>query len=120
MKERLISAFVIILLKNSVEFDVFTDVSHSGMEAILMQRGQVIAYASRQLKNYESKYPTHDLELTVVVFAFKIWMHYLYGVKCNIYTNHKSMKYLLIQKKLNLRQGWLLELVKDYNYEIRL
>ena len=74
-----------------------------------------MAYASRQLKPHEQNYPTHDLELAVVVFALKIWRHYLYGEKCRIYTDYKSLKYLLTQKELNLRQRRWLELFKDYD-----
>ena len=80
-----------------------------------MQDGKVVAYASRQLKPHEQNYPTHDLELVVVVFALKIWRHYLYGEKCRIYIDHKSLKYLLAQKELNLRQRRWLELFKDYD-----
>ena len=80
-----------------------------------MQDGKVVAYASRQLKPHEQNYPTHDLELVVVVFALKIWQHYLYGEKYRIYTDHMSLKYLLTQKELNLRQRRWLELFKDYD-----
>ena len=80
-----------------------------------MQDGKVVAYASRQLKPHEQNYPTHDLELDVVVFALKIWKHYLYEEKCRIYTDHKSLKYLLTHKELNLRQRRWLELLKDYD-----
>ena len=80
-----------------------------------MQDGKVVAYASRQLKTHEQNYPTHDLELAIVVFALKIWRHYLYGEKCRIYTDHKSLKYLLTKKELNLRQRRWLELFKDYD-----
>ena len=80
-----------------------------------MQDGKVVAYASRQLKAHEQNYLTHDLELDVVVFALKIWRHYLYGEKCKIYTDHKTLKYLLAQKELNLRQRRWLELFKDYD-----
>ena len=80
-----------------------------------MQNERVIAYASRQLKNHETNYPTHDLELAAVVFALKIWRHYLYGETCQVFTDHKSLKYLLIQKELNLRQRRWLELIKDYD-----
>ena len=73
------------------------------------------AYASKQLKPHEQNYPTHDLELEVVVFSLKIWRHYLHGEKCRIFTNHKSLKYLLTQKDLNLRQRRWLELFKDYD-----
>ena len=80
-----------------------------------MQDGKVAAYASRQLKPHEQNYPTHVLELAAVVFALKIWRHYLYGEKCRIYTDHKSLKYLLMQKELNSRQRRWLELFKDYD-----
>ena len=69
-----------------------------------MQNGKVIAYGSRQLKDYEKNYHTHDLELAAVVFALKIWRHYLYGARCEIYTDHKSLKYFFTQKELNMRQ----------------
>ena len=74
-----------------------------------------MAYASRQMKPHEQNYPTHDLELAAVVFALKIWRHYLYGEKCRIFTDHKSLKYLLTQKELNLRQRRWLKLFKDYD-----
>ncbi|KAL4017195.1 hypothetical protein IC575_024871 [Cucumis melo] len=83
-----------------------------------MQQGKVVAYASRQLKIHEQNYPTHDLELAAVVFALKIWRHYLYGEKIQIYTDHKSLKYFFTQKELNMRQRRWLELVKDYDCEI--
>ena len=85
---------------------------------VLMQHGNVIAYASRQLKPHEQKYPTHDLELAAIVFALKIWRHYLYGEKCEIYTDHKSLKYIFTQKELNMRQRRWLELIKDYDCTI--
>ena len=81
-----------------------------------MQDGKVVAYASIQLKPHEQNYPTHDLELAAVVFTLNIWRHYLYGEKCRIFTYHKSLKYLLTQKDLNLRQRRWLELFKDYDY----
>ena len=84
-----------------------------------MQAGRVIAYASRQLKDHEMRYPTHDLELAAVVFALKISRHYLYGVRCCIFSDHKSLKYFFTQKELNMRQRRWLELVKDYDCEIR-
>jgi hypothetical protein len=83
-----------------------------------MQDGKVVAYASRQLKPHEQNYPTHDLEFAAVVHALKIWRHYLIGNKCEIYTDHKSLKYIFTQPDLNLRQRRWLELVKDYNLEI--
>ena len=78
----------------------------------------MIPYASRQLKKHELNYPTHDLELAAVVFTLKLWRHYLYGEKCQIFTDHKSLKYLLTQKELNLRQRRWVELLKDYDLVI--
>ena len=83
-----------------------------------MQNGRVIAYASRQLKLHEKNYPTHDLELAAVIFALKIWRHYLYGSTCAGYTDHKSLKYLFTQKELNMRQRRWLEQIKDYDLKI--
>ena len=94
---------------------MYSDVSKIGLGCVLMQDGKVVAYASRQLKPNEQNYPTHDLELAAVVFALKIWQHYLYGEKCRIFTDHKSLEYLLTQKELNLRQRRWLELFTDYN-----
>jgi hypothetical protein len=75
-------------------FDVYCDASCTGLGCVLMQEGRVIAYASHQLRKHEVKYPTHDLELAAVVLALKIWRHYLVGNVCNIYTDHKSLKYI--------------------------
>ena len=83
-----------------------------------MQRGKVITYASRQLKVHEKNYMTHDLELVAMVFAFKIWRHYLYGVHIDVFTDHKSLQYVFIQKELNLRQRRWLEFLKDYDMSV--
>ena len=90
---------------------VYSDASRQG----LGQNDRVIAYASRQLKKHEKNYPTHDLELAVVVFALKIWRHYLYGVPCRIFIDHKSLQYIFTHKELNLRQRRWLEFIKDYD-----
>ncbi|GJQ92873.1 putative reverse transcriptase domain-containing protein [Tanacetum coccineum] len=87
--------------------------------AVLMQKEKVIAYASRQLKVHENNYTTHDLELGAVVFALKMWRHYLYGTKCVVFTDHKSLQHILDQKELNMRQRRWLELLSDYDCEIR-
>ncbi|KAA0035938.1 pol protein [Cucumis melo var. makuwa] len=99
-------------------FVIYSDASKKGLGCVLMQQGKVVAYASRQLKSHEQNYPTHDLELAAVVFALKIWRHYLYGEKIQIFTDHKSLKYFFTQKELNMRQRRWLELVKDYDCEI--
>ncbi|GKA82906.1 putative reverse transcriptase domain-containing protein, partial [Tanacetum coccineum] len=97
----------------------YCDASHQGLGAVLMQREKVIAYASRQLNPNEENYTTHDLELGAVVFALKIWRHYLYGTKCTVFTDHKSLQHILDQKELNMRQRRWLELLADYDCEIR-
>ena len=79
----------------SKEYTLYNDASRIGLGCVLMQGGKVVAYASKQLKPHEQNYPTHDLELVAVAFALKIWQHYFYGEKCRIYTDHKSLKYLL-------------------------
>jgi hypothetical protein len=83
-----------------------------------MQNNRVIAYASRALRNHEQNYPTHDLQLAAVIHALKIWRHHLMGAKCNIYTGHKSLKYIFTQADLNMRQRHWLELIKDYDLEV--
>nr|GEY70308.1 putative reverse transcriptase domain-containing protein [Tanacetum cinerariifolium] len=90
-----------------------------GLGVVLMQKDKVISYASRQLKVHEKNYTTHDLELGAVVFAPKMWRHYLYGTKCVVFTDHKSLQHILDQKELNMRQRRWLELLSDYDCEIR-
>ena len=109
---------VLTLPDDTGGFTVYSEASHKGLGCVLMQNGKVVVYASRQLKDYEKGYPTHDLELAAVVFALKIWRHYLYGEKCEIFTDHKSLKYIFTQKELNMRQRRWLELIKDYDCEI--
>ncbi|GJU10183.1 putative reverse transcriptase domain-containing protein [Tanacetum coccineum] len=101
------------------DFIVYCDASNQGLGCVLMQRGKVIAYASRQLKIHEKNYTTHDLELGAVVFALKTWRHYLYGTKSVIYTDHKSLQHIFDQKELNMHQRRWIELFSDYECEIR-
>nr|GEZ87017.1 putative reverse transcriptase domain-containing protein [Tanacetum cinerariifolium] len=119
IKQKLCSASILALPKGSKDFVVYCDASHKGLGVVLMQREKVISYASRQLKIHEKNYTTHDLELGLVVFALKIWMHYLYGTKCTAYTDDKSIQHILEQKELNMRQHWWLELLSDYDCDIR-
>ena len=118
LKQRLITALVLTIPSNLGGLVIYSDASRKGLGCVLMQHGKVIAYVSCQLKSYEQNYPTHDLELATVVFALKIWRHYFYGERCEIYTNHKSLKYFFTQKELNMRQQMWLELIKDYNFSI--
>ncbi|KAI3706879.1 hypothetical protein L6452_24918 [Arctium lappa] len=118
LKERLSSAPILSLPNGLEGFVIFSDASKLGLGCVLMQDGKVIAYASRQLKEHEKNYPTHDLELAIVVFALKILRHYLYGVKCQIYTDHKSLQHLFNQKELSMIQRRWMELLSDYDCEI--
>ena len=104
LKEKLTSAPVLTLPEGNEGFEVYSVASHQGLGCLLMQHKRVVAYASRQLKKHELNCPTHDLELAAVIFALKTWWHYLYGATCQIFTDHKSLKYLFTQKELNLRQ----------------
>ena len=117
-KRRLTSAPVLTLPSGQDGFAMYCDASRQGLGCVLMQNDKVIAYASKQLKKHEQNYPTHDLELAAVVFALWIWRHYLYGVPCRIFTDHKSLQYLFTQKELNMRQGRWIELIKDYECTI--
>ncbi|GKA24376.1 reverse transcriptase domain-containing protein [Tanacetum coccineum] len=119
LKDKLCNAPVLALPDGLEDFVVYCDASGIGLGCVLMQRGKVIAYASRQLKIHENNYTTHDLELGAVVFALKIWRHYLYGTKSVIYTDHKSLQHIFSQKELNMRQRRWIELFSDYDCEIR-
>ncbi|XP_075080213.1 uncharacterized protein LOC142165745 [Nicotiana tabacum] len=118
LKKRLTSAPVLALPEGSEGYVVYCDASRVRLGCVLMQHGKVIAYVSRQLQKHEHNYPTHDIELATIIFALKIWRHYLYGVHVDIYTDHKSLQYIFKQKDLNLRQRRWLELVKDYDVDI--
>ncbi|GKE01754.1 putative reverse transcriptase domain-containing protein [Tanacetum coccineum] len=113
------SALILSLLEGSEYFVVYCDASLKGFGAVLMQREKVIAYASRQLRKNEENYTTHDLEMGAVVFALRLWRHYLYGTKCTVYTDHKSLQYILDQKELNMRWRRWIELLGDYHCVIR-
>ncbi|GJS91907.1 putative reverse transcriptase domain-containing protein [Tanacetum coccineum] len=116
LKQKLYSALILALPKGSENFVVYCDASHKRLGAVLMQRKKVIAYASRQLKVHEKNYTTHDLELGAVVFALKMWRHYLYSTQCVVFTEHKSLQHILDQKELNMRQRRWLELLSDYDW----
>ncbi|WMV18459.1 hypothetical protein MTR67_011844 [Solanum verrucosum] len=118
LKSLLTQVPILTLPIEGKEYIVYSDTSHNGVRCILMQEGKVISYAAQKLKLHELNYPTHDLELAAIVFALNIWWHYLYGEKCHIFTDHKSLKYLGTQKELNLRQRKWLELIKDYDCTI--
>jgi ribonuclease HI len=118
LKKRLTTAPVLTLPDTKKDFLVYCDASKQGLGCVLMQEGKVVAYASRQLKKHEENYPTHDLELAAVVHALKICRHYLIGNRCELFSDHKSLKYFFTQTELNMRQRRWLELIKDYDVEI--
>ncbi|GKE15589.1 putative reverse transcriptase domain-containing protein, partial [Tanacetum coccineum] len=117
--QKLCSAPIMAFPKGSENFIVYCDALHKGLGAVLIQNEKVIAYASRQLKIHEQNYTTHDLELRAVVFALKMWRHYLYETRCTVFTDHKSLQHILDQKELNMRQQRWLELLSDYDCDIR-
>nr|GEY36988.1 putative reverse transcriptase domain-containing protein [Tanacetum cinerariifolium] len=119
IKQKLCSVPILALPEGSEDFVVYCDASHKGLGAVLMKREKVITYASRQLNVYEQNYTTHDLELGSVVFALKIWRHYMYETKCTVFIDHKSLQHILDQKELNMRQRRWLELLSDYDCDIR-
>ncbi|GJX96235.1 retrotransposon protein, putative, ty3-gypsy subclass [Tanacetum coccineum] len=119
LKSRLVSSSVLTLPSGTCGYQIYSDASKKSLGCVLMKHGKVIAYASRQLKPYEVNYPTHDLELAAVVFYLKIWRHYFYGETCDIFTDHKSLKYIFTQKELNMRQRRWLELLKDFDANIQ-
>jgi hypothetical protein len=104
LKKRLTTALVLTMPDMERPFSIYCDASGQGLGCVLMQDDHVVAYASRQLRKREEKYPTHDLELAAVVHALKIWRHYIIGERCEVYLDHKSLKYIFTQSDLNLRQ----------------
>nr|GEW23856.1 putative reverse transcriptase domain-containing protein [Tanacetum cinerariifolium] len=119
LKQKLCCAPILALPEGSDDFVVYCDTSLRGFGAVLMQREKVIAYASRKLRTHEENYTTHDLELGAIVFVLRLWRHYLYGMKCVVYTDHQCLQYILDQKELNMRQRRWIELLSDYDCEIR-
>ncbi|XP_068483219.1 uncharacterized protein [Phaseolus vulgaris] len=118
LRKRLTSAPVLVIPDTGKPFEVYCDASHQGLGCVLMQEKRPVAYASRQLKVHERNYPTHDLELAALVFALKIWRHYLYGAQFQVFSDHKSLKYLFDQKELNMRQRRWMEFLKDYDFQL--
>ncbi|CAN6477121.1 unnamed protein product [Victoria cruziana] len=119
IKKRLTTALVLVLPKVGEPYVVYTDASREGYGGVLMQGDRVIAYTSRQLRQHERNYVTHDLELGAIVYALKIWRHYLYGTRFDVFTDHKSLTYLFLQKEWNLRQRRWVEFLLDYDFQMR-
>ena len=118
LKRRLTLAPILIVPDRGQGYTVYCDASSTGLGCVLMQSERVVAYGSRQLKNHEQNYPTHNMELAAVFFALKIWRHYLYGKEFEVYSNHKSLKYIFTQWDLNMRQRRWMEFLEDYNFTL--
>jgi hypothetical protein len=118
LKKRLTTAPLLTMPGMEKSFSIYCGASGQGLGCVLMQDGHVVVYASRQLRKHEEKYPTHDLVLAVIVHALRIWRHYIIGKRCEVYSDHKSLKYIFTQPNLNLRQRRWLELIKDYDLGI--
>ena len=118
LKRRLTSAPILIVPDRGQGYTVYCDALRTGLRCVLMQSGRVVAYGSRQLKNHEQNYPTHDMELAVVVFALKIWRHYLYDEQFEVYSDHKSLKYIFTQRDLNMRQRRWMKFLEDYDFTL--
>ena len=118
MKRRLTSTPILIVPDRGQGYTVHGDASKAGLGCVLMQSERVVAYGSRQLKNHEQNYPTHNMELETVVFTLKIWRHYLYGEQFEVYSDHKSLKYIFTQRDLNMRQRRWMEFLEDYDFTL--
>ena len=118
LKRRLTSAPILIVPERGQRYTMYCDASKDGLGCVLMQSGKVVAYGSRQLKNHEKNYPAHDMELAAVVFALKIWRHYLYGEQFEVFSDHKSLKYIFTQRDLNMKQHRWMEFMEDYDFTL--
>jgi ribonuclease HI len=118
LKKRLTTAPILTMPDMEKPLSIYCDASSQGLGCVLMQDGHVVVYAPRQLRKHKEKYPTHDLELAAVVHALKIWRHYIISKRCEVYSDHKSLKYIFTQPDLNLRQRRWLVLIKDDDLEI--
>ena len=118
LKRRLTTAPILIVPDRGQEYIVYCDASRVELGYVLMQSERVVAYSSRQLNNHERNYPTHDMELAAVVFALKIWRHYLYGEQFEVYSDYKSLKYIFKQRDLNMRQRRWMEFLEDYDFTL--
>ena len=108
-----------IVPKRGQRYTVYCDALKDGLGCVLMQSGRVVAYGSRQLKNHEWNYPTHDIELATIVFALKIWCHYLFGEQFKVFSDHKSFKYIFTWRDLNMRQRRWMEYLEDYDFTLQ-
>ena len=100
-------------------YTMYYDASKDGLGCVLMQSERVVAYGSRQLKNHERNYPTHDMDLAAIVFALKTWRYYLYGEQFKVFSDHKILKYIFAQRDLNMRQHRWMKYLEAYDFTLR-
>ena len=115
---RLTSAHILIVPEQGQRYMVYCDASKDGLGCVLMRSGRVVAYGFRHLNNHEQNYPTYDLELAAIVFALKIWRHYLFGEQFEVFSDQKSLKYIFTQRDLNMRKLKWMEYLKDYDFTL--
>ena len=115
----LTSAPILIVSERGQRYIVYYDASKDRLGCVLMQSGRVVAYGSRRLKNHERNYPTHYMELAAIVFALKIWRQYLYGEQFEVFSDHKSLKYIFTQRDLNMRQRIWIEYLENYDFTLQ-
>ena len=118
LKRMLTTTLILVVPDQGQRYTMYCDASRDGLGCVLMQSRRLVAYGSRQLKNHEQNYPTHDLELAAIVFAFKILRHYSYGEQFEVFSDHKSLKYVFTQQDLNRRQCRWIEYLKDYDFTL--
>ena len=118
LKRRLTSTPILIVSERIQRYIVYCDALKDGLGCVLMQSERVVAYGSRQLKNHEQSYPTHDMELVAIVYALKLWHHYLYNEQFEVFSDHKSLKYISTQWDLNMRQRKWMEYLEDYDFTL--
>ena len=118
LKRRLTTSPILIVPKQGQRYTVYCDASRDGLGCVLIQSGRVVSYGSKQLKNHEHNYPTHDLELATIVFALNIWRHYLYGERFEVFLDYKSLRYISTQRDLNMRQRRRMEYLEDYDFTL--
>ncbi|XP_027927574.1 uncharacterized protein LOC114184463 [Vigna unguiculata] len=129
LKRRLTSAPILVIPDVGKPFEVYCDASHLGLGCVLMQEKKAVVYASRQLKVHECNYLTHDLELAAIVFALKIWRHYLYGAQFRVFNNHKRKENVVVDAlsrktvhatHLMIKEVKLLEKFRDMKLRVKL
>ena len=118
LKRRQTSAHILRVLERGPMYTVYCDALKDGLGCVLMQYERVEAYGSRQLNNHEKNYPTHDMDLAAIVFSLNIWCHYLYGEQFEVFSDHKSLKYIFTQQVLNMRQRIWIKYLEDCDFTL--